>query len=101
MNSIDSDWIRSRLSGRRGEQAELAIAMGIDNDKMSKILAGKRNVKASEIPAILAFFGEAAPDVDPEMAAVWKKLRPEERVFLLNAAKAQLEARRKTPPESE
>jgi len=69
MDVIDGEWIRKRLEATRGQQARLAEAMGIDNDKMSKVLAGKRRVQPEEIPAVLAFFGpervepgESAPD---------------------------------------
>lgn len=58
MDIIDANWIKSRLSGRHGEQAQLARAMGIDNDKLSKTLRGLRRVQPEEIPAVLAFFGE-------------------------------------------
>lgn len=58
MDVIDAKWIRDRLSGRRGEQAKLAAALGINGDKMSKTLRGERRVQPEEIPKVLEFFGE-------------------------------------------
>lgn len=58
MDVIDSNWIKARMTGKRGEQARLAEAMGIDNDKMSKVLRGDRRVQPEEIPAVLKFFGD-------------------------------------------
>lgn len=56
MDVIDADWIKRRLTGRHGEKAALAKAMGIDLTKMSKVLKGERRVQSSEIPALLRFF---------------------------------------------
>ncbi|MEL6467078.1 MAG: helix-turn-helix transcriptional regulator [Pseudomonadota bacterium] len=93
MDIIDADWLNQRLTGRRGEQAELAQAMGINDDKMSKILKGKRRVQPEEIPKVLAFFGVTDENVDPELAAVWKELHAKERVLLLSVARAQILSR--------
>lgn len=61
MDIIDGKWISDRLTGAWGEQARLAEAMGIDGDKVSKILKGKRNVQPAEVPRVVAFFkAEAA-----------------------------------------
>jgi hypothetical protein len=68
MELIDKDWIEARLTGKRGEKSRLAAAMGIDADKMSKILAGERRVQAHEIPAILAFFDMQAEGQPTGMA---------------------------------
>ena len=73
MDVIDGKWIKARLSGQRGEQARLAEAMGIDNDKISKILKGLRKVQPEEIPAVIAFFEDrTAPtrvDIGDEVPA--------------------------------
>lgn len=58
MRQLDRDWLREKLSEKRGLRAELARHLGIENDKVSKILAGTRQVQASELPKILSFFGE-------------------------------------------
>ena len=87
METIDAQWLKKRLSGDRGQKAALAEAIGVGTDKISKMISGIRKVQADEIPKILAFFGEASQEVDPELLAIWQKLAPQERVFLLNAAK--------------
>ena len=56
MEQIDSEWVVSRLSGRHGEKADLARALGIDRTKLSKILNGTRRIQAAEIPRLFAFF---------------------------------------------
>lgn len=56
MDVIDADWIKSKLSGRHGEQARLAEHMGIDQDKLSKILKGVRRVQSAEVPKVISFF---------------------------------------------
>jgi hypothetical protein len=68
MEQIDKDWIEARLTGQRGEKARLAEAIGIDADKMSRILAGERRVQAHEIPAIVAFFERQAAGKPTGMA---------------------------------
>ncbi len=93
METITPEWLRARLDGDRGKKAELAEALGIGADKVSKMISGARKPQAEEIPKILAFFGVTTAQVDPELAEVWRKLEPAERLFLLNAAKAQIAAR--------
>ena len=66
---VDKDWIAARLTGRRGEVADLARAMGVSLDKASKTIKGERKVQASEIPSLLSFFGMNAP-ADPSEDAV-------------------------------
>jgi phage repressor protein C with HTH and peptisase S24 domain len=71
MDHVDADWIKARLTGRHGEQAELAEFIGITPDKLAKILAGRRRVQASEVPRVVAFFerqqqmkhSDGAPDL--------------------------------------
>lgn len=100
MEVIDSEWLKERLGDNRGKKAALAQALGVTNDKVSKMLSGVRGPKASEIPTILAFFGEASDEADPEFAELWKQLHPHERVFLKNAAKAQIAGRDQPPEQS-
>lgn len=100
MEVITSKWLADHLGDDRGKRAALAEALGVTPDKVSKMLAGTRKPQAEEIPTILAFFGEADPSADPELAAIWRELEPSERVFLLNAAKAQIAARRQSPVRS-
>jgi len=93
METITPEWLRTRLDGDRGKKAELAVALGLGADKISKMISGMRKPQAEEIPKILAFFGETTATVDPELAEVWRQLEPSERLFLLNAAKAQISGR--------
>lgn len=65
MESVDREWIMSRLTGRRGEQVDLARALGISTDKLNKILSGARRVQAAEVAAVLKFFGEGQPETLP------------------------------------
>ena len=77
---IDGDWIKARLTGRRGEKARLSEALGVRDADVSKILNGTRKVQASEIPALLAFFGEPAiNDEDAEFLALLHQASPERR----------------------
>ena len=56
MDVIDGQWIAARLTGRRGEKAEIARAMGISSDKLSKILSGERGIASNELPGLLSYF---------------------------------------------
>ena len=93
MEPITADWLRQRLGRDRGKKAMLAEALGLGSDKISKMLSGARKPQAEEIPKILAFFGESQAEVDPELLEAWQQLLPEERVFLLSVARAQIAER--------
>jgi len=58
MDVIDGSWIKARLSARHGSQKALADAIGMPPDQLTKIMKGGRQVKAHEIPKILAYFNE-------------------------------------------
>lgn len=58
MEDIDANWIKKRLTGKRGEQTRLAEHLGISTDKLSKTLGGERRVQPEEIPRLLDFFNE-------------------------------------------
>ena len=47
------DDIREGLSRPGKTQKGLAAALGLDNSQVSRLLAGKRNLRANEIPIIL------------------------------------------------
>jgi len=100
MEKVDANWIRARLTGEHGEQQRLAEAMGINGDKLSKILKGKRRVQASEVPGAIAFFQNPKREPsDPQwqdLRNLWSELTPEEREFLRNSAKAQIDARHRS-----
>ena len=61
MEVIDGKWIKARLTGRRGEITELANALGISSDKLTKSISGIRNVQPDEVPKLLAFFNDREP----------------------------------------
>lgn len=50
------EWLKRALDETRISQAELAEAMGLSPDKVSKLLNGKRQLKADEMAAARAFF---------------------------------------------
>jgi hypothetical protein len=56
MDVIDAEWIRRHRTGRHGELKALADAVGVEPDKITKILNGTRQVKSHEAPRIAAFF---------------------------------------------
>lgn len=58
MDRIDGKWIAARLTGRHGEKAKIAKAMGIDVQKLSKVLKGIRQVQAHEIPGLMRHFSQ-------------------------------------------
>lgn len=61
MDVIDGKWIKTRLSGKRGEQARLAEHIGVSADQMAKILSGVRRVQPEEIPRVVSFFDTGGP----------------------------------------
>ena len=74
MEKIDGEWIKTRLSGQRGEKKRLADAIGIDTTMLSKVLSGLRRLSASETEAVLMFFGEAA-QLTPKAAGILARVR--------------------------
>ena len=90
MEQITPEWLKERLDRKRGSRARLAEALGISPAKVSRMTTGDRRPQGSEILTILAFFGETTQSVDPELLELWRELTPQERVFLLNSARAQI-----------
>lgn len=72
MEVIDAQWIRNRLTNRHGELKALADAAGMTPDKITKILKGERQIKAHEIPAIVAYFTRLEPDGFAEPAQPYR-----------------------------
>ena len=69
MDVIDADWIKRHLANRHGELKELADAVGLSPDKITKIIKGERQIKSHEAPRIAAFFRREEPGMaDPEAA---------------------------------
>lgn len=78
MDVIDGKWIAERLTGRRGEKAELARHMGVGPDIITKILSGDRRVQPEEAPKAVSFFSGADASVlddkhggEPTLVAVY------------------------------
>jgi transcriptional regulator with XRE-family HTH domain len=91
METVDTKWLISRMSGKRGEKARLAEALGIGPDQVAKILNGVRRVQPDEIPKLLAFFNEARQSLSEDEIRLLRLFReaPESRqeaaVALLSA----------------
>lgn len=87
MDVIDGDWIKARLTGRRGEQSRLAEYIGITKDQMTKTLSGTRRVQPHEIPKVIAFFAPATTTEEPTLEDLLQALpdekKAEAREFLL------------------
>lgn len=63
--------IREGLARPGKSQKGLAAAMGVDNSQISRLLSGKRDLRAHEIPTILAYLeGEATATVGRSKTAI-------------------------------
>lgn len=86
---IDGPWIKAQLT-KRGQQAKLARALGINNDKMSKTIRGIREVQVNEVIPILVFFGYTILPPDDELRLLieeWRELAKEDQDALRRSAK--------------
>lgn len=60
---MDAEWIREQLRLRPSKsQRGLAKALGIDPAGVNRLVAGARQIKAHEIPKILAYFESQYPE---------------------------------------
>lgn len=66
---MDADDIRTRLKARGLKQVDLANFIGLDQNKLTKVLKGERRFKVEEMDKVRAFFSER-----PELPAT--DLRP-------------------------
>lgn len=66
MEVVDRHWLQARLTGKRGELARIAEALGIKAPEVSKILSGVRRIQPEEIPKLLRHFGEDSVVITPE-----------------------------------
>lgn len=97
MEMIDAAWIEARLTGKRGELAALARAIGVDATQISKIRSGERRVQPEEMAKIKAFFDGAQPAPDPRMqriATLAQQLDDAEKDFLIVAAEGLISRHR-------
>lgn len=95
---IDAEWVRDRLSQTGKTQRELASAIGLDPSAVSRLLDGRRHLRADEIPNILAFFESSEssasaksgvpakpsarsrePKAEPQASTIWPTLRKRPR----------------------
>ena len=75
VQQIDRHWLAQKIAGRRGLQTRLAEHVGISQDKVAKILAGRREIQGREILPMIEFFekldreeGRAPQEPAPEAA---------------------------------
>lgn len=97
MEIVDTKWLLARMSGKRGEKARLAEALGIGPDQVAKILTGVRRVQPEEVPRLLAFYNEERPTLTEDEVRLLRLFRaaPESRQ---EAAVALLSAPRPVSP---
>ncbi|MBZ4023271.1 hypothetical protein CKO11_12460 [Rhodobacter sp. TJ_12] len=77
MEVIDGNWIKQRLTGRRGEKTELAQALGISLEKVTKTLSGSRRVQPEEIPKVIDFFrSRGARSKSDTIVEIYERLPP-------------------------
>lgn len=56
---MDANWIKEQFAAHpEKKQVDLADALGVKPDKVSKILSGTRRIQANELPIIEAFFSD-------------------------------------------
>ena len=80
MEQITAEWLKSKLAEQpRGARARLAEHMGIDQNKLTKVLSGTRKIQAEEIPSIMEFFNITQQQIDDELAAIWLQLSEQGR----------------------
>lgn len=58
---VDGEWIRERLRVSGKTQRELARALEIDASGVSRLLDGRRQLKADEVRIVRAFFDASVP----------------------------------------
>jgi phage repressor protein C with HTH and peptisase S24 domain len=86
---MDAEWIRQRLDAIPGKtQAGLARALGLDPAAVTRILQGKRHIKAYEIPAIEAYFDAPHRESPPLPRLLEPTWRGGETIPVLGVAEA-------------
>lgn len=56
------EWMRGKLAEDRSKtRSGLADTLGVDKSVITRMMAGERQIKANEIPAIAEYFGELPP----------------------------------------
>jgi hypothetical protein len=67
---IDAAWIRDRLHGSGKTQRDVARVLGIDASGVSRLLDGRRKLRADEARTIRTFLEGAAPGAAPQASDV-------------------------------
>lgn len=106
--NIDRFWIRERLEGApRGTRNNLAQHLGIDPNKLTKILNGTREVQQDEVPKLLSFFNariitdnDLLEGLEPIEADLLKALRAVPAERRSDAARAALATVRLAAPDT-
>lgn len=60
----DADWLKARLQGSWGEKGQIAAALGVKNQTVSKILVGLRRLKPEEKERLRALLGVPPPTAE-------------------------------------
>ena len=55
------DWLREEIASRHLEQKDVAGAVGLDQDRFSKVMRGIRGLSGDELAAALRYFGYPVP----------------------------------------
>lgn len=55
------EWVAEQLEAHGRQQKELAAAIGVSPDTMSRMLSGKRKIQADDLSRICSFFGTQPP----------------------------------------
>lgn len=73
LEGMDLDWIRQQMEIKGVSQRDLGAAIGLSDAKISNVLRGARQLKASEADGIRRFFGYRLPeDRNPIIAVIGK-----------------------------
>ncbi len=92
MKEFDGDWLK-RMTPERGDLRRLSEETGIDENKLSKVMAGTRQIQAHELTAMLDHFGLLVPsdkplsDKEKELLSELSELKEGEIDHLLSSAK--------------
>lgn len=78
MRDIFQDWIASGLLKKGKSKGGLAKALDLHQSQITRILDGRRQIKAEEVPTIAKYLDEPRPDV-PQFEAEAPDERPRHR----------------------
>lgn len=70
MKDRAAEWIRDALTSTGKSQKGLAVALGISQPQVSRLVAGKRRLQAAEIPLLESYFNLSFPQRSAPMPLV-------------------------------